>query len=158
MGIGALFIFGYIVCLVNSCCDYCCCNNCCCCCCCCKKSECKIPCFIFTILLHIVAISFYIYILTQIPKLFKGLADGTYTLEESTVPSGYNKAADQTITIAKDDYTAANLEQTAEVINLSGSELPSTGGIGTTMFYVIGAILVIGAGVVLVTRRRMSVK
>ncbi len=42
------------------------------------------------------------------------------------------------------------------VENESGAELPSTGGIGTTMFYVIGAILVIGAGVVLVTRRRMS--
>ena len=74
----------------------------------------------------------------------------------TTVPSGYNKAADSTFTIAKDNYTAANLEQTAEVENNSGSELPSIGGIGTTMFYVIGAILVIGAGVVLVTRRRMS--
>ena len=43
-----------------------------------------------------------------------------------------------------------------EVINEAGSVLPSTGGIGTTIFYVIGAILVIGAGVVLVTRRRMN--
>jgi fimbrial isopeptide formation D2 family protein/LPXTG-motif cell wall-anchored protein len=45
-----------------------------------------------------------------------------------------------------------------EVINNAGTELPSTGGIGTTIFYIIGAILVIGAGVVLVTRRRMNVQ
>ena len=44
----------------------------------------------------------------------------------------------------------------ADIIDKSGVELPSTGGIGTTMFYVIGAILVIGAGVVLVTRKRMA--
>lgn len=40
--------------------------------------------------------------------------------------------------------------------NVKGTELPSTGGIGTTLFYLIGAILVIGAGVLLVTRRRMN--
>ena len=87
---------------------------------------------------------------------FTGLADGTYTLIEKTVPAGYNKAADSTFTVAGNDYTAANLEQASTVTNESGSVLPSTGGIGTTIFYVIGALLVIGAGVVLVTRRRMS--
>ena len=45
---------------------------------------------------------------------------------------------------------------TTNVNNESGTVLPSTGGIGTTIFYIIGAILVIGAGIVLVTRRRMS--
>ncbi|MCI6013118.1 MAG: LPXTG cell wall anchor domain-containing protein, partial [Firmicutes bacterium] len=45
---------------------------------------------------------------------------------------------------------------TVEVPNASGVELPSTGGIGTTIFYVLGAALVIGAGVLLVTRRRMD--
>ena len=89
---------------------------------------------------------------------FTGLANGTYTLIEKTVPAGYNKAADSTFTVAEHNYTAANLEQTAEVTNNSGSELPATGGIGTTIFYIIGAILVIGAGVVLVTRRRMRVQ
>ena len=44
------------------------------------------------------------------------------------------------------------------IVNEKGVELPSTGGIGTTIFYIIGAILVIGAGVVLVTRRRMNAK
>ena len=87
---------------------------------------------------------------------FKGLADGTYTLEESTVPAGYNKAADQTITISGTDYTTTNLEQVATVINEAGAELPSTGGMGTTIFYALGAVLVIGAGVVLATRRRKA--
>jgi len=89
---------------------------------------------------------------------FTGLANGTYTLVEKTVPAGYNKAADQNFTVAGHDYTATNLEQTAEVINNAGSVLPSTGGIGTTIFYIIGAICVIGAGVVLVARRRMRVQ
>ena len=87
---------------------------------------------------------------------FTGLANGTYTLVEKTVPAGYNKAADQNFTVAEHDYTAANLKQTAKAINTAGSVLPSTGGIGTTIFYIVGAILVIGAGVVLVTRRRMN--
>ncbi len=43
-----------------------------------------------------------------------------------------------------------------KVLNNKGAELPSTGGVGTTLFYIIGAILVLGAGVVLITRRRMS--
>ncbi len=89
-------------------------------------------------------------------KAFTGLANGTYTLHEKTVPDGYNQAADSTFTIAADDYKTANLEQASTVINEAGSVLPSTGGIGTTIFYIIGAILVIGAGVVLVTRRRMN--
>lgn len=86
---------------------------------------------------------------------FTGLANGTYTLIENTVPKGYNKAADFEFTVVEHDYTAENLKQDATVVNQQGTELPSTGGIGTTIFYVIGAILVIGAGVVLVTRRRM---
>ena len=42
------------------------------------------------------------------------------------------------------------------IVNTKGVELPSTGGMGTTLFYIIGAILVLGAGILLVTRRRMS--
>lgn len=88
-------------------------------------------------------------------KAFTGLANGTYTLVEKTVPAGYNKAADQDFTIAEGDYTAANIEQGATVVNKSGTELPSTGGMGTTFLYIIGGILVIGAGVLLITKRRM---
>jgi len=89
---------------------------------------------------------------------FKGLANGTYTLIEKTVPAGYNKAADSTFTIAEKDYTATNLEQASTVTNNAGTELPSTGGIGTTIFYIVGAILVLGAGAVLVARRKASAK
>lgn len=85
---------------------------------------------------------------------FTGLGNGTYTLVESTVPSGYNKAADSTFTVAGKDYTTTNLEQTSTVVNNAGSILPSTGGMGTTVFYIIGAILVVGAAVILVARRR----
>lgn len=89
---------------------------------------------------------------------FTGLVDGTYTLVEKTVPEGYNKAADSTFTIAAGDYTQSNLEQASTVVNEAGSVLPSTGGMGTTIFYVVGAILVIGTGILLVTRRRMASK
>ena len=54
------------------------------------------------------------------------------------------------------EHVDQNLEQTTEVINNSGSELPSTGGIGTTMFYIVGSVLVIGAAVVLISKRRMA--
>lgn len=87
---------------------------------------------------------------------FTGLADGTYTLVEKTVPAGYNKAADSTFTIEAGDYTQQNLEQASTVINKAGTELPSTGGMGTTLFYVVGGILVLAAGIMLVARKRMS--
>ena len=48
------------------------------------------------------------------------------------------------------------VEKPFEIKNTKGVELPSTGGIGTTLFYIIGAILVLGAGILLVTRRRMN--
>ena len=87
---------------------------------------------------------------------FTGLADGTYTRIEKTVPAGYNKAADANFTISGNDYTAENLEQTETVVNNAGAVLPSTGGMGTTLFYTLGTLLVVGAGVLMVTRRRME--
>ncbi len=101
---------------------------------------------------------------------FSGLAAGTYTLTETDTLSGYNKLDAPivvTITPNNDPATATVAVTSGEgtvsgnvitVINQSGTVLPSTGGIGTTIFYIIGAILVIGAGVVLVTRRRMNVQ
>ena len=56
----------------------------------------------------------------------------------------------------KNTYNVNLLKEAKQILNQKGTELPSTGGIGTTIFYIIGAILVIGAGVVLVTRRRMN--
>ncbi len=87
-------------------------------------------------------------------KKFSGLASGTYTLIEKTVPAGYNKGDDTTITITANDYTAANLNQTANVENETGSVLPHTGGVGTTIFYIVGGLLVLSAAVVLVVKRR----
>lgn len=52
--------------------------------------------------------------------------------------------------------SAADGSLTSDIVNLQGILLPSTGGIGTTIFYVIGAILVVGAGVLLVIKKRMS--
>lgn len=89
---------------------------------------------------------------------FIGLADGEYTLVETTVPDGYNKAKDHQITIK--DVAANNLLSeltvTSIVTNNQGTELPETGGMGTTLFYVLGTVLVAAAGILLVSRRRMS--
>ena len=102
---------------------------------------------------------------------FEGLGAGTYTIKETVVPPGYTKAPDVTVVITFDNSTkkftatvggtAVSADATTylfpvDVINVAGNTLPSTGGIGTTIFYVLGAILVIGAGVLLVTRRRMN--
>ena len=87
---------------------------------------------------------------------FTGLADGTYTLVETKAPDGYNKSDDTPITINGGDYTADNLIKNATVINKPGKALPSTGGIGTTIFYVIGSMLLLAAAIVLIARRRMA--
>ena len=76
--------------------------------------------------------------------------DSTYYIEETKAPDGYNKLE------GKIAVTMSDANQVQPVVNNAGSVLPSTGGIGTTIFYAIGAILVIGAGVVLVSRRRAN--
>lgn len=109
---------------------------------------------------------------------FTGLDDGEYRLTETVTPAGYNTIEPITFTVtATHDTTAdaptltelngvkttgeitftsntAEGSLTANVVNKSGSLLPSTGGIGTTIFYVIGAVLMIGAGVLLISRKR----
>ena len=116
----------------------------------------------------------------------KGVKSGSYEITEVTAPAGYNKLtapvtvkAVQTgsssthttvyldengnITNTETDKTTKvnvdidNIAATAVVVvNKAGTELPSTGGMGTTIFYVLGAVLVVGAGVLLVTKKRMS--
>lgn len=85
---------------------------------------------------------------------FTGLANGTYTLVEKTTPSGYNTAQDQTFTITAHDYGEMNLEQTATVTNVKGLELPSTGGMGTVAFAVVGLIVMAGAAITLIIKKR----
>ena len=73
-------------------------------------------------------------------------ADGNVT----DTQSDKNKA---TVTITDNNIVIGSAQV---VVNKAGQELPETGGMGTTIFYIVGAILVVGAGVVLITRRRMS--
>lgn len=85
--------------------------------------------------------------------VIKGVDLDKYTLVETAAPAGYNKLKDPV------DVTVLNTNGlTVEVPNATGTELPSTGGMGTTIFYVVGSILVIGAAVLLITRKRMSNK
>ena len=94
----------------------------------------------------------------------KGLDADTYYLTETAAPAGYNKLADAvTIVIGENGVVNGTTEapqgvDEVKVLNQAGAELPSTGGMGTTIFYVLGSILVVGAAVLLVTRKRMSTK
>lgn len=114
---------------------------------------------------------------------FKGLGEGIYTLTETKTPAGYNTINPITFTVkftAPDSVTDGSEQcqweitgwttdedgnQTilssggifaANIINVRGTLLPSTGGIGTTIFYVAGSILVLAAVVLLVTKKRMT--
>lgn len=79
---------------------------------------------------------------------------------EKKAPKGYNKlSAPVEITIGNEGRVSYNTVTNAKwvkVENKTGSILPSTGGMGTTLFYIFGAILVIGSGVVLITKKRMK--
>ena len=90
----------------------------------------------------------------------KGLDAGTYYLKETTTPAGYNTCGVTTVTIKANhtnervDLDGSNLSTT--IINNSGTVLPSTGGIGTTLFYVIGGGLMVAAAILLITKKRME--
>ena len=92
-----------------------------------------------------------------------GFDNGVYYLEETVAPAGYNKLT------ARKEFTVAdkNLDSIfndgiystgsgVHVVNKTGSMLPETGGMGTVLFITIGAVVVLGTGVVLVTKKRMS--
>lgn len=89
-----------------------------------------------------------------------GLDADTYYLREVEAPAGYNKLKDDiTVTITGATTVEDELTYTtvvAKVNNQSGTELPSTGGMGTTIFYVVGSILVLAAVVLLITKKRMG--
>ena len=117
--------------------------------------------------------------------IVKGVKTGSYEIKEVTAPAGYNKLTDPvtvnavktgsttTHTIVYLDENGDPVDKTSQVtevkvdidtiaatavvvVNKAGTELPSTGGMGTTVFYVLGFALVMGAVVLLVTKKRMS--
>ena len=71
-------------------------------------------------------------------------------------PQANYKAEDYEFTIAEGDYKTTNLEQSTTVTNKSGAELPSTGGMGTTLFYVVGGLMVAGAAIALIAKNRVA--
>lgn len=108
---------------------------------------------------------------TIAPIFFKVTADHTitWTSEKRTSILTRLQGTDHNTAEGKVTFTATTTKDTnnnerfngdlsTNVINKSGSTLPSTGGIGTTIFYVVGVVLMLGAGVLLITKRRMSAK
>ncbi len=112
---------------------------------------------------------------------FSGLDDGDYRLTETKTPDGYNtidpieftvtaehdiKSDNPALTSLNGNATTGEItfasntgdgSLTADVVNQSGATLPETGGIGTTIFYIVGGILVVTAGILLITKKRMSI-
>ena len=85
-----------------------------------------------------------------------GLDGGTYYLEEVVAPTGYNKLTSRVeIIISKINSDKTFSRFSTNVENYTGSKLPETGGIGTTLFLTLGSILVIGFGLLLVTKLRV---
>lgn len=103
---------------------------------------------------------------------FTGLGAGDYTIKETKTPAGYNTIAPVSFTIkfsaasakfSVEDVTSGQdirVEDdntlTTTIVNKAGLVLPETGGMGTTLFYVLGTILVLGAGILLVSKKRMN--
>lgn len=91
----------------------------------------------------------------------QGLGAGTYYLTETKQPAGYNKLSGP-VTVVIDETGLVKVGESeanpVKVENKTGTVLPSTGGAGTTMIYLIGALLVLGSGIVLATKRRVKNK
>lgn len=97
----------------------------------------------------------------------KGLKNTTYTLKETKAPKGYNQIkngvpVDLTQGSIKTTYTSGTTYNTTDggygVLNNAGTTLPGTGGIGTTIFYLIGGGLMVAAAVLLIAKKRMENK
>ena len=89
-------------------------------------------------------------------------ANTNYYLEETKAPDGYNKLAERVEIAVKDSNLEASVSNGiwtsggVHIENKTGSLIPSTGGMGTTIFYIIGGVLVAAAGIFFVIRRRVS--
>lgn len=91
----------------------------------------------------------------------EGLDAGKYSLTETKQPAGYNKlSAPITVVIAENGNITVGEDSTTvtevKVLNNTGTILPTTGGNGTSLIYFLGAVLALGAGVVLITKQRMK--
>lgn len=113
-----------------------------------------------------------VYVVDAGTPVIQGLDDIDYYLYETKAPAGHNLLSEPvhfkisadynedgsnytsvTVTVGED---AASNTLSTNVVNRSGVTLPETGGVCTTIFYVLGGLLVVGAGVVLITRKRMG--
>jgi fimbrial isopeptide formation D2 family protein/LPXTG-motif cell wall-anchored protein len=81
----------------------------------------------------------------------RGLKPGKYYLEETTVPNGFNPLTTRQEVIVTAGQTSA---PEVVVVNHAGTELPSTGGMGTTILYIVGGLLVVGCGIMLVAKKK----
>lgn len=87
---------------------------------------------------------------------FKGIQSGTYYVHETEAPKGYNIATEDVEVEVSSNSTSTELSTgTARVANNTGTVLPGTGGMGTTIFYTLGGVLVVGAAILLVTKKRV---
>ena len=105
---------------------------------------------------------------------WNGIDDGDYKLVEVVTPAGYNTMADLLFTVTATHEENANNPKlltltgdtfsgnvdtgilTSQIVNNRGTTLPGTGGIGTTIFYVVGGGLMVAAAVLLITKKRME--
>ena len=95
-----------------------------------------------------------------------GLDEGKYQLKETEAPAGYNKLDKAIEVVITSEYNEKDLTATykinsadpatIEVENKTGTLLPETGGIGTTIFYIVGITLMLGAAIVLISKKRMA--
>ena len=98
------------------------------------------------------------------PITIQGLANGTYWLEETQQPAGYNKLTERKSVKLENGNNTATMSGTTyqsgglHIVNQSGTVLPGTGGMGTTLFYIVGGGLMVAAFVLLVAKKRMENK
>ena len=96
--------------------------------------------------------------------VIKGLAAGTYALEETEAPAGYNLmtsyteivvAANTTVSVNDGDHTVNNTN--VPIVNNTGVQMPETGGKGTMMLITFGTMIAIGFAVLMITQKKMAI-